>query len=143
MDPAVLELQGAIVSRLKADSAIVAIVGSRVFDHVPRDPGTGEILAQYPLVAIGATDELTDVVDCIDVIDLSIDVDCWSRAPGFPEVRRLAHAVRMALHEAEITMSQNALVLIQHRQTRTFRDEDGLTSHAVLTFEAALEQPQP
>jgi branched-chain amino acid transport system substrate-binding protein len=35
----------------------------------------------------------------------------------------------------------NALVYLQHRTTRTFRDPDGLTSHAALTFEAFAEQP--
>jgi hypothetical protein len=30
--------------------------------------------------------------------------------------------------------------MVRHDQTRTFRDPDGLTSHAVLTFEAVLEQ---
>lgn len=140
MGSAVLELQGAIVSLLKADAGVSAIVDARIFDHVPRSAQSGEITAQFPFVGIAGTDEQSDLIDCIDGIDLSIDIDCWSRKPGAPEVRAIAHAVRAALHEADVSLSDNALVLLQHRQTRTFRDPDGLTSHAVLTFEALLEQ---
>jgi hypothetical protein len=140
MGSAVLELQGAIVSLLKADNAVANIVGNRVYDHVPRSPQTEAITAQFPFVGIASSDEQSELIDCIDGIDLSLDIDCWSREPGFPEVRRLAHAMRSALHDVDITLSENGLVLLQHRETRTFRDPDGLTSHAVLTFEAFLEQ---
>lgn len=140
MGSVVLELQGAIVALLKADSGVANIVGNRVYDHVPRNPVTETVTAQFPFVGFASSDERSDVIDCIDAIDLSLDIDCWSREPGFPEVRRLAHAVRAVLHDADISLSENGLALIQHRQTRTFRDPDGLTSHAVLTFEAALEQ---
>lgn len=140
MASAVLELQGAIVALLKANGAVANIVDKRVFDHVPRSPQTGAITAQYPFVGIASSDELSEVIDCVDAIDLSIDIDCWSREPGFPEVRRLSEAVRKALHDVDVALSESAIVLLQHRQTRTFRDPDGLTSHAVLSFEAALEQ---
>lgn len=140
MGSATLELQGAIVSLLKADAGVTGIVGARVFDNVPRSAQSGEITAQFPFVGIASSDEQSELIDCIDGIDLSLDIDCWSREPGFPEVRRLAHAVRAALHDADVALTDNALVLLQHRQTRTLRDPDGLTSHAVLTFEAQLEQ---
>ena len=138
MTAAVLELQGAIVAALKNAAAVTSIAGERIYDHVPRG-ATGEITARFPFVAIASSDELTTPADCIDQVDVAIDIDCWSRAVGFPEVRRLADAVRRALHDVDLALSDNALVLFQHRQTRTFRDADGLTSHAVLSFEAALE----
>jgi hypothetical protein len=140
MGAAVLELQGAIVARLQADAGVSAIVGRRVFDNVPRSPVTGAITAEYPFVGIASTDELTELIDCIDSLAVSIDIDCWSRKPGFPEVRHLAAAVRAALHDVDVALAENAAVLFQHRQTRTFRDPDGITSHAVLTFEAVLDQ---
>lgn len=139
MTSAVLELQGVIVAALKADNAVANIVGNKVFDHVPRTRA-GEISVEYPIVALSSTDEVTEDADCIDGVTATIEIDCWSRAVGFPEVRRLSAAVRAALHDVDFALPDNALVLITHIQTRTRRDPDGLTSLATLQFEAVLEQ---
>lgn len=133
-----LELQGAIVLRLKAASAVTALVGTRIFDDVPRAPD-GEITAKFPFVSIASTDEITEEADCIDGSEISIDLDCWSRGVGFPEVMKIADAVRRALHNHDFNLAANAAVYFRHRQTRTLRDPDGLTSHAILTFEAFIE----
>lgn len=125
-----LELQGAIVSTLKG----AAIAGGRVYDSIPSH-------AAFPYVSLGPSDELPDDAECITGFDISMQIDCWSRKPGFPEVRGLAEAVRVTLHRAELPITDNALVLFQHRQTRFLRDPDGLTSHAALTFMAIVEQP--
>lgn len=131
MDPD-LELQGAIVSRLKADAGVIALVGDRVFDTVPSG-------APFPYVSYGPVDNLSDDADCITGFDITVQIDVWSRAVGFPEAKRISNAVRAALHDAPITLSVNALALIEHRQTRTIRDPDGLTSHAAMTFNALIE----
>jgi hypothetical protein len=135
-----LELQGAIVSRLKSVTAVTSIVEQRIYDYVPRAQDGG-IMAEFPFVAIASSDEVTEEADCIDGSIISIDLDCWSRDVGFPEVRRIAAAVRSALHNHDFNLAANAVVYFQHRQTRTLRDPDGLTSHAILTFEAFAELP--
>lgn len=129
-----LEIQGAIVARLKATAAITALVGTRVYDSVPAG-------ASFPYITLGEGDETSDDVDCVDGFEISLDVDVWSRAPGFPEAKRISNEIRNALTDPPLTISDNALVYFNHRQTRTFRDPDGITSHAVLTFEAFAEQP--
>lgn len=139
MTSAVLELQGVVSRRLKADAVVSAIVAERVFDHVPRTEA-GDVLVNHPYVSLGPTDETTEEADCVDGLDIAFQVDCWSRAVGYPEVRQLADAVRDALHNYELTLTDNALTYFKHRQTRVFRDSDGLTSHAVLSFEAYAEQ---
>lgn len=127
-----LELQGVIASRLKSDSAVRALVADRVYDNVPKEAG-------FPRITLGATDETSDDADCIEGLAISFQVDCWSQAVGFPQVREMADAVRRALHEADLSLSANALVSLMHRQTRVFRDPDGLTSHAAMTFDAFVE----
>jgi hypothetical protein len=64
----------------------------------------------------------------------------WSREVGFPEVKRLAAAVKDALHLAPIVLDNWRLVSINHRGTRVFRDQDGLSSHAVIDFAAFVEK---
>lgn len=136
-----LELQGAIVGALKGAAAVSAIVGSRVYDHVPRSPASGEITAAFPFVAISAWQEITDDAECIDGSEVNVTIDAWSRAVGMPEAHRLAAAVKDALHNAELSLTENALVMLDHETTRTLRDPDGITSHAVLNFRAFVELP--
>lgn len=135
-----LELQGGITARLKASSALIALVGTRVYDHVPRSP-TGSVTAQFPFVAHSASDELQNDADCIEAVDVTYEIEAWSDRPGFVEVLRIADAIKRALHKFEMTLSINALVELNHVQTRKFRDADGVTSHVILEFAATVETP--
>jgi hypothetical protein len=128
------EIQVAVVARLKSNAAVNALISGRVYDSVPKT-------AQFPYVTLGEGDENAADADCIDGLEISFDVDVWSRSVGFPESKHIADAVRRALTNPEIVLQENALVDLTHRQTRVFRDPDGLTSHAVLTFQAFVEQP--
>ena len=129
-----LELQGAIVARLKASAGLTALVSGRVYDAVPSNP-------LFPYITVGEGDETSDDVDCVDGFEISLDIDVWSRAVGFPEAKRISDEVRKALKTPDLTIPTNAMVYFRHRQTRFLRDPDGLTSHAVMTFEAFAEQP--
>ncbi|EJL57966.1 hypothetical protein PMI09_00671 [Rhizobium sp. CF122] len=137
-----LELQGAIVARLRTAAALADLVGARVYDAVPpeseRISKTG---AAWPYVTVGEGDETSDDVDCVDGFEISLDVDVWSRATGFPQAKQISDEIRRALKSPELVLPQNVLVYFRHRQTRFLRDPDGLTSHAVMTFEAFAEQP--
>jgi hypothetical protein len=130
-----LELQGAIVARLKGASPVTGIVAQRIYDAVPA-------VAAFPYVSFGPSDELSDDADCITGFEVTMQLDGWSRSGGFTEARSIADAVRTALHGYEFNLSSNALVLFEHRVTRMFRDPDGITSHAAMTFTALVEQPE-
>ena len=129
MDPS-LELQGRVVSALKA----AGIVGGRVHDAVPEKP-------TFPYISIGPWTSTSDNADCVLTDEISAQIDVWSRQPGFVEAKQIAHDVRRVLRDADLTLASNALVLFEHRITRAMRDPDGLTSHAVLTFTALIEEP--
>lgn len=128
-----LELQGAIVARLKADSVFGTVAGGRIYDQPP-SPAT------FPYVTIGEAQFIRDDATCISGGDVYLTMHAWSRAVGFPEVRRVADAVVESLHLAPLTLATNRLVSIMHRQTRVFRDPDGLTSHAVIDLVANVER---
>jgi hypothetical protein len=130
-----LEVQGAIVSRLKADSAVTALVNGRIYDSVPSN-------AAFPYISIGPADSVADDADCITGLLVAQQIDCWSRGVGYPEVKKIADAVRAALHdrEAEMPLASNGMTFFEHRNSRFTRDPDGLTSHAILGFEAAIQR---
>jgi hypothetical protein len=133
-----LELQGAIIAALKGTSP--AIAADRIYDHVPRGTN-GAITASFPFVAFANWQEVTDDVLCIPGAEVFVTIDVWSRGVGMVEAHRIAAEVKAALHDAELSLTDNALVLIEHETTRTFRDPDGITSHAVLDFRAFVEIP--
>jgi len=131
------ELTAAIISRLKADATVASFVGSRVYDRPP----DGE--AQSPYISMGPSDALTDDADCLDGLEITLQIDCYSWGPneafGSAEVRKLSGAVRAALHEAEISLPTNALASLRHRITRYQRESDGATNRAIISVTAFVE----
>jgi Protein of unknown function (DUF3168) len=135
-----LELQAAVNARLRADATLTTLINKRVYDQVPTD-ANGAVTATFPHVTMGEAQLVRDDATCISGGQVYLTLHAWSRAVGFPEVKRVAHAVQESLHLAPIELPTNRLVSIMHRQTRTFRDPDGLTSHAVIEFVANTEKP--
>lgn len=128
-----LELQGAIVARLKADATVASLINGRIYDSVSAG-------ATFPYVSIGPVDSNQDDADCITGLEVAQQIDCWSRATGFPECKRLVDAVRAALHDYSFDLATNAVVFFEHRSSRITRDPDGLTSHGILGFEGVIER---
>lgn len=133
------ELQVAIVARLKGYADLSALIGDRVYDRVERD-AAGEVTATFPYVSFGPEQDIPEDADCIDASEIVIQIDAWSRDPGYREVRRVAKAVVSALDETSLPITDNALVYFEYDGRRILRDPDGLTSHAVLTFRAGVEK---
>ncbi|RYH00306.1 MAG: DUF3168 domain-containing protein [Alphaproteobacteria bacterium] len=129
-----LELQGAINTRLRDDAQLTALVNKRVYDLVPSS-------AEYPYIAIGETQSIQDDATCITGEKVYLTLHAWSDEVGFPEVKRIASAVKDSLHLAPIELPTYRLVSLLHRQTRTLRDRDGITSHAVIELLASVHKP--
>lgn len=128
-------MQGLIVSTLKASTDVSDFVHARVYDTVPKD-------AELPYISIGPFDAIEVDADCIRALQIFIQIDVWSQSVGLPECREIMHAVRGALHDGDFTLTDNALVMIEHESSRSARDADGITNHGVCEFVAVVEQPQ-
>lgn len=138
MDPA-LEILQKVVAALKADTAVAALVGTKVFDRPPHKDGQPDV--DSPYISLGPHDSTTDdLADCLDIVSLTFQVDAWSWGTGSAysraEASNIASSVRKALHRREITLASGEVVEVLHRQTRFLRDPDG-TNHEALTFEAS------
>lgn len=132
MDPT-LELVGAIIARLRASSAVSAIVSDRVHDSPPPD-------YPYPHISIGPSSYQSDDADCLISGEVMVQIDAWSKQ-GLTksEVRRMADAIRAALRDWHPTLTTNALVTLEHWRTDYLRD--GEVQHASVRFNAIIEQP--
>ncbi|WP_438748406.1 DUF3168 domain-containing protein [Pararhizobium sp. O133] len=132
-----LELQGAIVSRLKADATLTPLVNG-VYDQ---PPATCWAAPKEGYVTIGEAQMLRDDAACLEGGQVYLTLHGWSRKVGYPAVRAIADAVVEALHMKTLAMPTHRFISIMHRQTRTFRDADGISSHAVIEFIANFDKP--
>lgn len=129
-----LELQTAINAKLGTDSAVTALLGSppRLYEDVPDSPA-------FPYATFGETTENDDSTSCQDASNILVNIDVWSRAPGWEQVKRIASAIRLSLHGADLTLSSERCVEIDHVVTRHLRDEPPV-KHAIVTFRATIEE---
>lgn len=129
MTSPVLEMQEMMVARIKAE---VPAVSGRVYDSVPA-------AAVMPYISVGPIDVLQDDADCITGLDVGFTWDVWHTSSA--TCMAIAEAVRRALHGYDATLSDNALVSLEHERTARLRDPDGVTIHAAVQFRALVEQP--
>lgn len=131
-DPS-LELQKAIVARLKTDPGVDAIIAGRIFDAVPDG-------ASKPYVSLGLFQLLPEHGDCLDGGEAFVTLDGWANGPDTVEVKRLGTALAKALDQAPLLLdTPQRLVEITIEQTQYLRDPDGITAHAVLVLHAFTE----
>ena len=131
MDP-VLELQGAIIARLRGFAAVTSIVEQRTYDIPPSN-------APYPHISIGPSSYQSDDADCLTSGEVMIQIDAWSEARALSEVRRMADAIRSALRDWHPALATNALVTFDHWRTDYLNE--GEVQHASVRFTAIIEQP--
>lgn len=130
-----LALQAAIVSALRADAPVTALIGQRVYDRVPPVP-------TFPYVTIGDDQVLPDAAECLDgSVEVTATIDVWSRTVGKVEAKQISGAIVSLLNfNASLTLTGYRLVSIEHESSRHLDDPDGLTSHSVVTFRALIDE---
>jgi hypothetical protein len=132
------ELQSAVVTRLRAYADLTPLIGSRIYDLVPAANGT--ITAQFPYISFGSSQEVPEDADCLEASTFYIDLNVWSRDPGFMQARQITRAVKSALTDDALALTDNALVYFEFDGRRDIRAPDGLTTQIVLTFRAGIDQ---
>ena len=129
-----LELQGAIVSKLKSTSAVTTLIAQRVYDKPLASP-------TFPYVTVGDDQVLQDHAECLEgSVEINSNIHVWSRVPGKVEAKKIAGAIVTALNGAALSVNGYRLVSIQHTDTRHLDDPDGLTSHSVVSFRSLIDE---
>jgi hypothetical protein len=130
-----LELQGAILTALKADAGVDALIADRIYDKVPPAP-------TFPYVTISDDQVVSAHADCLDnSTQVFSTLHAWSRAGGKVEVKRVSGAVVKALNFAQLPLGGGfRLVLLEHDSTQFLVDPDGLTTHSVIVFHAFVDE---
>lgn len=125
-------LQKALVARLKATSGVTDLVGTRIFDAVPKS-------AAFPYLTLGEVQVVPDEADCYAGAEVYFSVHAWAREPGAADVKRIAPAVQAAVLADDLALDGHTVVSVAFDGAQYMRDPDGLTSHAVISFIAETE----
>jgi len=132
-DGPALALQEALVAALRADAGIVALVDARVYDQPPQH-------VVFPYVRVGQIDlaPLRMSGDCTDE-DIVFSIEAHSRpVAGRVEATKIAHAVRVALDDAALTVTGYTLDWCTFTTQAVTRAPDGVSYIANIAFNAAL-----
>ncbi|HWV83777.1 MAG TPA: DUF3168 domain-containing protein [Hyphomicrobiaceae bacterium] len=133
MSSAAWDLQQAVHAALAADSGVLALLGSaRVYDHVPQ----GAAFPYLALAGFTVRDWATGTEPGTEII---FTINVWSRAAGHKEALHLAEAVRAALHDAPLSLTDHHLVNLRHESSETQRQRDRDTYRISARFRAVLE----
>lgn len=124
------ELQEGIYTALTAGSPVVA--GGRVYDQVPSSP-------TFPYVTIGNEQVIDDGNSCEDGWLVYPDVHIWDRPVESSKAALkgiIAEIVPLITSMTSITGFD--VIVSELESSRSLRDQDGLTEHAILTFRIIL-----
>lgn len=125
-----LPVQHHLVSTLKADAGVTALIGDRVYDLPPPDPA-------FPYATVDVVDAVEDFIsECAVDWEVNAQVHIWSRQPGYVEARRIAAACDAALAERHPTFIGFRMGWFGRVGQSWSRDPDGLTSHGELNYRA-------
>jgi hypothetical protein len=129
-----VEIQRAIVTALRESSGVAAIVGPRVYDKVP-------INASRPYIHFRSVQVIPDTPECLNLAEVIAEVDIWTDNIGKVQAGSGAKAVRRALHDQPLAMTEPyVLDILEVTDTVIAVDEaDAAFVRARITLRALIE----
>lgn len=129
-----VSFQDLIISTLKANLKVSALVADRVYDGPPSK-------REFPYISLGAGDFSTDDAECINGREETIQLDCWVRANGrkWP-CKQLIDAVVNTVRALEGELSGGYLLGTRIEIARTFDDPDGITIQGVVQVTGLIDE---
>lgn len=126
-NPSNSEILTKIVSRLTGDTALMAAVSNKVYNHVPQDTTTPFIRVRWD--GVQEWDTKTS-----NGFDGHISVDIWTDHRGDKVALQLADMVYALYHNAEFLLTAGQSLLVRYILSDSFIEPDGLTHHTIMRF---------
>lgn len=123
---AMLDLQKAMFA------AIDAALDTPVLDDVPDD-------TVAPYTRIGETTEVDWDTDDSIGREVTCTIHSWSTFRGFKEVKNMMDAIKVALHEQNLSVFGQKVVMVTMEFAEVMLESDGLTRHGVQRFRILME----
>lgn len=127
----ILPVRRAIYDALRNDEALNAMVFG-IYDHVPQG-------SAYPFIALGET-------DCRDWSSMTcagsehrLVIQVWSREGGQAQCLEILERLHATLHDANLTIEGQTLVMAHFVMAQVGLDTDGVTYCGKMQFRLLLE----
>lgn len=124
-------LQAALYQALTGNSTLMSQI-TGVYDRPPQ--GT-----TYPYVTIGGMTGSDWSTKTTTGMEYTITLHVWSRAGGRKEAAQIMESLHTILHQANLTVSGQTLVMIRFIESAISLESDGVTYCGNITFKAFLE----
>src|SRR5262249_55883285 len=99
----------------------------RVFDRIPNGP-------MFPYVSFGEIQVIPETGEGTDAAQSFVTLHAWDRFKSSSATKNLSRLIMASLHDADLTLPEGQVQSLLLENARTLPDPDGLTMHAVLTF---------
>lgn len=130
------DVQKLIRDTLAADATVAGMI-SGIHDDIP----TNAFGARQAYLSFGPCDVVAEDADCIAGAEITVQIDAWVRGPTRGvDCRRVVDAIKTCLHEAELELTDNALVEMRVDFRSVRDDPDGLTKHGICQVTAMAEE---
>ncbi len=126
------DLQKAIYTALTGDATLMALV-SGIHDYVPQDTA-------FPYVAIGEATAIPFDTKSFDGMEVTLTMHSWAREHGRKKVKDINAEIYRILHNQNITVANQSLILLRFDFEDTLNESDGITYHGVMRFRALLQE---
>jgi hypothetical protein len=130
-----VQLQSAIVTRLRQTSAVTSLVNAdNIFDRSQR-PGSD-------LCIMVGEDQLIDEPHTLadDPLRAYLTLHIWHKSQNFELVKNVSDAIRAAI-KAPMAIAAARIVRLRFQNARFMRDPGGDYVHGVVTLNALLQEP--
>lgn len=129
-------LRQAIITRLKGDTGIAAIVGDRIYEEPPANP-------VWPFIRYGVDISIAFRGDGIRGEDKTVTIHAFVNGPGQNVASSLARLIRLSLDEVDFELdSAGGVLLLQWEQAQILTADSANASayHAVVEFRAVIAE---
>ena len=98
-----------------------------MFDRIPNGPA-------FPYVSFGEIQVIPETGEGTDAAQAFVTLHAWDRFKSSSATKNLSRLIILSLHDAELTLPEGQVQSLLLGSARTLPDPDGLTMHAVLSF---------
>jgi hypothetical protein len=136
---------------LRANAAVTALVGTRIYDRHPSAFKPSDRAAAFPYIELGEIQCVDDGSSCGEGdVEATLTLRCWSRPvrdgikPGKTQAMQIASAVKAALHTREDDLFDApgfGCTALHVDSIATQTETDGQTTQAIIAVRA-LVQPR-
>ena len=124
-------LQAAIYQALSSDSALAALV-TGVYDRPPQSTA-------FPYMTIGESSGSDWSTKTTSGMEQQLAIHVWSQNGGRKEAAAIMTRIHTLLHQANLSVSGQTLVLLRFVSSDIVLEDDGYTYCGSMRFRALLE----